>query len=204
MRLASTLMVLAFFGGESVAMAQRVSGGVKGGVSFANFSHDSSQNEDLDWRTGVTAGAFVTWPVAEPFSVQLEGLFTQKGAAFNQFGVTGTTKLDYFEVPVLFVFSTAPPHSSGTSIQVFAGPAIAFKLSAKGTGSFEGETTNVDIPDEEIETVDLGVAVGAGVAFGRLTIDGRYTMGFSNIGTDKSDQTKVRNRSLAVLAGIRF
>ncbi len=204
MRMVSCLIVVALFGGESVAMAQRVSGGVKGGVSFANFSHNSSQDEDLDWRTGITAGAFVTLPVAEPFSVQLEGLFTQKGAAFNQFGVTGTTKLDYFEVPVLFVFSTAPPRSGGTSIQVFGGPAVAFKISAKGTGSFEGETTNVDIPDEDIKSVDLGVAVGAGVAFGRLTIDGRYTIGLSNISTDESDSANVRNRSLAVLAGIRF
>jgi hypothetical protein len=62
----------------------------------------------------------------------------------------------------------------------------------------------VDRRFEEIETVDLGVAVGAGVAFGRLTIDGRYTIGLDNISTDKSDSTKVRNRCLAVLAGFRF
>lgn len=204
MRTVSCLMVVALFGGESVAMAQGIGGGVKGGVNFATFSHDSSQDVDLDRRTGIVAGGFVTWPVRERFSVQLEGLFTQKGAAFNQSGVTGTTKLDYFEVPLLFMYSTAPSRSGGPSIQVFGGPSIAVKVSAKGSGSFQGETVDVDIPDEDIARVDLGVVVGAGVAFGRFTIDGRYTVGLSDINGDTSDPTKVTNRSLAVLAGVRF
>lgn len=197
-------MVVALFGGGSVAMAQGVSGGVKAGVGFATLSEDSSQDVDLDSRKGIVAGGFVTWPVGERFGVQLEGLFTQKGAAFDQAGITGTTKLDYFEVPLLFVASTAPLHSKGTSLQFFGGPSIAFKVSAKGTGSFEGETTDVDIPDEAIEGVDLGVVVGAGVTFGHLLIEGRYTVGLSNINGDTSDPTKVKNRSLAVLAGVRF
>ena len=82
-------------------MAQGVSGGVKGGVSFSTLSADSSENVDLDSRTGIVAGAFVTWPIAEHVGLQLEGLYAQKGAAFDQSGVTGTTKLDYFEVPLL-------------------------------------------------------------------------------------------------------
>ena len=204
MRILLSLIVVALFGGGSVAMAQGVSGGVKGGVSFATLSDDSSQDVDLDSRTGIVAGGFVTWPVGERFGVQLEGLYTQKGAAFNQSGVTGTTKLDYFEVPLLFVASTAPPRSGGTSLQFFGGPSIAFKVSAKGSGSFQGETVDVDIPDEDIEGVDLGVVVGAGVTFGRLSVEGRYTVGLSNINGDTSDPTKVKNRALAVLAGFRF
>jgi Outer membrane protein beta-barrel domain len=203
-RIHFSLMVVAFVGGGSLAMAQGVSVGVKGGVSFATLSDDSSQDVDLDRRTGIVAGGFVTWPAGGLFSVQLEGLYTQKGAAFDQSGVTGTTKLDYFEVPLLFVVSTAPPRSGGPSLQVFGGQYIAFKVSAKGTGSFQGETVDVDIPDEEIDKVDLGVIVGAGAAFGRLSIEGRYTIGLKNINNDANDPTKVRNRSLAILAGVRF
>ena len=119
-------------------------------------------------------------------------------------GVSGTTKLDYFEVPVLFMYSTVPTGSTGTSVQFFGGPSVAFKVSAKGSGAFEGETVDVDIPDEDINGIDLGVVVGAGVAFGPFTVDGRYTVGLSNINAAESDSTKVRNRALAVLAGIRF
>jgi hypothetical protein len=185
-------------------MAQGVSGGVKAGVAFATLSEDSSQNLDLDSRKGIVAGGFVTWAVGERFGVQLESLFTLKGAAFDQAGITGTTKLDYFEVPLLFVASTGPIRSSGTSLQFFGGPSSALKVSAKGSGSFEGETVDVDTPDEDIESVDWGVVVGAGVTFGPFLIEGRYTVGLSNINGDTSDQSKVKNRSLAVLAGVRF
>ena len=204
MRLASSLMVLALFGGESMVMAQEVSGGVKAGVSFSTFSQDSSEEVNLDNRTGIVAGGFVTWTIREHFGVQLEGLYTQKGAAFNQMGVSGTTKLDYVEVPVLFMYTTAPPGAGRTTFQFFGGPSAAIKVSSKGSGSFEGETVDVDIPDEDISRVDLGAVIGAGVAFGRFTIDGRYTVGLSNVNSDDNDSTKVRNRALAVLAGIRF
>jgi hypothetical protein len=203
-RILLSLMVVALFGGGSPAMAQVISGGVKGGVSFATLSDDSSQDVDLDRRTGIVAGAFVTWPAGGRFSVQLEGLYTQKGAAFDQSGVQGTTKLDYFEVPLLIVVSTAPPRSGGPSLQLFGGQYIAFKVNAKGSGSFQGETVDVDIPGDAIKKVDLGVIVGAGAAFGRLSIEGRYTFGLTNINNDASDPTKVKNRSLAILAGVRF
>ena len=204
MRLASSLMVLALLGGESMVMAQEVSGGVKAGVSFSTFSQDSSDEDDLDNRTGVVAGGFVTWTMTEHFGVQLEGLYTQKGAAFNQMGVSGTTKLDYFEVPMLFMWTTAPPGAGRTTFQFFGGPAAAFKVSSKGSGSFQGESVDVDIPDEDISRVDLGAVIGAGVAFGRFTVDGRYTIGQTNLNSNDDDPAKVKNRALAVLAGFRF
>jgi len=204
MRLLSSLVVLAFLGGESMVMAQDVSGGVKVGVAFATLSDDSSQDVDLDSRAGLVAGGFVAWTIREHFVVQVEGLYTQKGAAFNQMGVSGTTKLDYFEVPVLFMYTTAPPGARQTTFQFFGGPSAAFKVSAKGSGAFQGETVDVDIPDEDINGVDLGAVVGAGVTFGPFTVDGRYTVGLSNVNASESDSTKVRNRAFAVLAGIRF
>ena len=204
MRLASSLMVLAFFAGGSRVTAQEVSGGVKVGVSFATLSDDSSQDADLDSRTGLVAGGFMTWTMTEHFCVQLEGLYTQKGAAFDQMGVSGTTKLDYFEVPMLFMWTTAPPGAGRTTFQFFGGPAAAFKVSSKGSGSFQGESVDVDIPDEDISRVDLGAVIGAGVAFGRFTVDGRYTIGQTNLNSRDDDSANVTNRALAVLAGIRF
>jgi hypothetical protein len=159
---------------------------------------------DLDQRIGLVAGAFVTWPIGERFGIQVEALYTQKGAAFDESGVTGTTKLDYVEVPLLLVASTPPDRPGGTSLQFFGGPAVAFKVSAKGSGSFQGQTVDVDIPDDVIEKVDLGVVVGAGVTFGRLSIEGRYTIGLANVNGDTSDATEVKNRSLGILAGFRF
>jgi hypothetical protein len=197
-------MVVALCGGGSVAMAQGVSVGVKGGVSFTTLTPEVSENNvDLDRRTGIVAGAFVTWPLAEHVGLQLEGLYAQKGTAFDRPGFTGTTKLDYFEVPMLLVASTAHSHS-GTSFQFFGGPSVAFKVSAKSSASTQEETVDVDIPDEWIEGVDWGVVAGAGVTFGRISVEGRYTFGLNDINGEPEARTKVRNGSAAVLAGFRF
>ena len=131
MRILLSVMLVALCGGGSVAMAQGVSVGVKGGVSFTTLSPPVRENNvDLDRRTGIVAGAFITWPFAEHVGLQLEGLYAQKGTAFHRpgSGFTGTTKLDYFEVPILLVASTAPSHSGGTSFQFFGGPSVAFKV----------------------------------------------------------------------------
>jgi hypothetical protein len=204
MRMLFSVMAVALFGCGSAAMAQGVGGGVKGGVIFATLSDDSSQDVDLDTRTGIVAGAFVTWPIRERISFQVEVLYAQKGAAFNQAGIKATTELDYVEVPLLFVASTAPSRSGGTSFQFFGGPSVAFKVSAKGSGSFQGEAVDVDIPDDQINSVDVGVVVGAGVTFGHVLVEGRYTFGLTNINNATSDPTEVKNRSVAILAGVRF
>ncbi len=109
-------------------------------------------------------------------------------------GVSGTTKLDYFEVPMLFMWTTAPPGAGRTTFQFFGGPAAAFKVSSKGSGSFQGESVDVDIPDEDISRVDLGAVIGAGVAFGRFTVDGRYTIGQTNLNSNDNDPANVTNR----------
>ena len=44
---------------------------------------------------------------------------------------------------------------------------------------------------------------GAGVNFGRFTVDGRYTFGLSNINKE-TEEGKAKNRTLAFLAGYRF
>ena len=72
--------------------------GVKGGVNFANLNFDSDDvNMGFDRRTGLVAGGFVLWPVQDAFSLQVEGLFSQKGATVEEDGAEGSIKLDFFE-----------------------------------------------------------------------------------------------------------
>ena len=76
-------------------------------------------------------------------------------------------------------------------------------MTSKVTAKSSGQSTTEDIGDD-IESVDYGVVFGAGWEAGRLTIDGRYTWGLSNIGKDETDPEKVTHRVIAVMAGIRF
>ena len=47
-------------------------------------------------------------------------------------------------------------------------------------------------------------AGGAGVAFGRWIVDGRFTYGLSDTDADTDDDVKIRNRAFSMSMGFRF
>ena len=182
------------------AAAQGLTYGAKGGVTLATISEDP---EGLGWgyRIGLAAGGYVALPLGSRLAIQVEGLFNQKGAKADDDGLVTTLKLDYIEVPVLVKYAVT--HGGARSFHVFGGPSVAFKVRSRATASF-GDTTIDTNEDENIETVDLGVAAGAGIDFGRWSVDGRYTFGLSNLIKSEADEVKTRSRAISILAGIRF
>jgi hypothetical protein len=201
MRLLACLSVIALLGSGADANAQDVTGGVKGGVNFATLNFDPDPEVDFDSRTGIVVGGFVTFPVGAHFAVQPEVLYSQKGAQSTFLGADVKIKIDYVETPILLKYSTSG--SGGTSFYVFGGPSLGFKVAAESTASFSGETEEDDI-SEDIKSFDVGVVFGAGVQLGRFSVDGRYTLGFTNISEEDVDEMKATNRAVAILAGLRF
>jgi hypothetical protein len=191
-------------GGASAAAAQEPAAaiGVKGGVNFANLQFEGDGVDvNFDRRTGFVGGLFVIWPATSRVALQTEALYSQQGAEIEEEGASGTIELDYVTVPVLLRVSSAP--SAPASFHVFGGPSLGFRVRARSSGSFEGETSSEDISDD-VERFDLGMTAGAGVDLGRLTIDGRYTWGLSNLNKDESDELEIKNRVFSVMVGVRF
>jgi hypothetical protein len=203
MRSSALFLGLILVGGASTAMAQEYSGGVKAGVNFAklHFDGDEADNSAIDNRTGLVAGVFIVWPASGRLAVQTEALYSQKGATFHEEGASGSVKLDYLDVPILLRLST--PASNGTSFHVFGGPSLGVRLRARSEIEFQGETESEDFSDE-VERFDLGLVAGAGVEFGRVVIDGRYTWGLSNLNTRADDDVKIRHRVFSIMAGVKF
>jgi hypothetical protein len=185
------------------AAAQDVSGGVKGGVNFANIVIDGDAADvNLESRIGWVAGGFVTWPVTPRFDIQPEALISVKGATVDEFGLEVDLELTYLEFPILFRYGA--PVSSGTSLKLFAGPSLAFKLDAEVNGEFFGTSEDDDI-DDEVESFDFGLVIGAGIEAGRLSLDGRYTWGLTNLANvPDDDDVTVKNRVFSILVGFRF
>jgi hypothetical protein len=183
----------------SQAMAQEGSWGVKGGVNFATASSDEDPGAAFEYRIGLVAGGFFTWPIGSHLDLQPEALYSQQGATLDVLGVNSTIKTDYFVTPILVRYKLRP---SGSGLVLFAGPSLGFKLSAKTESEFGDLTTKDDI-SEDIESFDYGVVFGAGWEAGRLSIDGRYTWGLSNISV-REDDPNTQHRVIAVLAGVRF
>ena len=198
----TSVVALALVLASSLASAQTMDWGVKGGVTFADVPKVAALFEDegavdLGYRVGFTAGGFVGTGLNSVFAIQPEVLYAQKGFKgrdpFNRSPFT--FELDYIDIPVLV--RMGPP-----GFKVLAGPSFNFNISAKGTE--EGEPDE-DLKDE-IEPFEFGLVIGAGFYGSILIVEGRYQEGLTNVtkSTFIDNDESYRNRTFAILAGIRF
>lgn len=195
MRLAVLALILTV---ASAAPARaQVSYGARAGVNVANVSFEADEDVPSSGRTGLLAGFFVTIPLRGWLAVQPEAIYAVKGASLDIAGFTSDYVVDYLEVPVLARLRLP------RSVYVVAGPSMAFRLRARNRIAFGGSTEEFDL-DEEVESFDLGIVGGVGLAAGRWVVDARYTHGLSDIDTDTTDAVRIRNRVVSLSAGIRF
>jgi hypothetical protein len=155
----------------------------------------------FDNKTGLVGGLFVVVPANQRFALQAEALFSQKGAKAEEEGATATITLNTLDVPILARIASAP--TNGTSFHLFAGPSFNFKLSAKQKFEFDGEEEEEDL-DDEVKSFETALVVGAGVEFGRLVLDGRYSWGLTNLNAEDEEDVKVKTRVFSIMVGIRF
>lgn len=171
----------------------------KAGLNFATDSNpyqDPSQSR----RRGLVAGIAVRVPTRDQFSVQFEGLYSEKGHRFGSGGIIGAAagdlRIRYLEMPILGRADIGAPASSARFFLV-GGAVPALRLDARlqlhVPGS--GEDEEADWTDE-VRKLDLGLAGGAGVEFGRLSIEARYTRGLLSIDAHpRMDAPAITNRT---------
>lgn len=204
MRVCSIVLLSVLLGGAAAARAQDVVAGVKGGVGFAGIQFIEEDDDiDFDRRTGFTGGGFVVWPANARFGLQLEALYSQKGARLRADDARVDLNLDYLDLPVLLRVST-PRNTNGTGFHFFGGPSFGVRVRAKATATFEGQTGTEDVGDD-LASHDIGIVAGGGVDVGRFVVDVRQVWGLTNINRNPDeDDTTIRNRVFAVMAGVRF
>ena len=181
------------------ASAQGLAMGVKGGVNISSVDFDSPVGDTtLDWRVGAVVGGFVRFPLLSWVELQPEALYSSKGGKREDFGVSSSVLLDYLEVPVL-----ARMPLGGRKYFAVAGPYVGVRLRARTRTEFSGSTEEVDISDV-VERLDFGLAVGGGLEFGAIVLDGRYSFSLTDIDKDTSEEASAKNRAVSVTVGFRF
>ncbi len=177
--------------------------GVKGGLVSADLRGGAPY-----WATkkGFCGGAFINHSIHNLLTIQLEVLYTQKGAKFmyNPFTQIGpehefTATLNYLEIPVFA--KIVMPIKGVVQPNLFVGPYIAYNLTAKGMGTTPG--------DEDLDYLtgtDFGALFGVGLDFclpvGKLVLDVRYTFGLSSIYEDLYEEDlDVKTSALSFMLG---
>lgn len=194
---------------SSLSLASGITGkGVKIGLNIASLHGDDVEDleeaidESLKSKLGVCFGAFLTYSINEIFAVQPEVLFTQKGAKAHDEDWELGFNLSYFEIPVLAKIII--PTKGNIKPSLFAGPAIALKLSGNSRVKWDGEEDEENIEDG----TDFGLIFGGGVDFGvgqgKLMIDIRYTLGLSQIGEIDGEDLEMKNGLFSIMLGFSF
>lgn len=170
------ILTLGFMAITPTTQAQKI--GVRAGITYANVSGDA----DTDALTGFYAGVFkeVTL-VPELFFLQPEVQYSMQGFKSDDTNYS----IGYVNVPVMGKVYLLK------LISLEAGPQIGFKIS----DNFPGDS------GEDLKTVDMGIAGGAGLNFPfGLGINVRYIQGF----TDIIDGVDGKNQVLQLGASFKF
>ena len=175
-----------------------ISKGLIGGVNMATIG-GSDASGDAQSVNGFAGGLFLELNIPGPFSIEAEGLYSQKGSKYSATITTVTDTYTYADIPIFlkyhFPFPAVKPY-------IYAGPSYSILLSANR----RTEVANASSVDTDVKSVlaasDVGAVVGIGVRFAIIRIDARYNLGLSTI--DKSGSLKVYNRVASLYAGIEF
>ncbi|MCH6560605.1 PorT family protein [candidate division KSB1 bacterium] len=124
----------------------------------------------------------------------------QKGATVKEAGEEDKLEAAYIEVPAMIKF---PFGSGDTKPYVMVGPTVGYLLSAKVKDDMEEQ----DIKDD-VKNFDFGLAFGGGVSLpmgnNTVFVEGRYSLGLSDINDDPNDDTKIKTKGIQIMAGITF
>ncbi len=175
--LAGLMAVVIMAGITQTAAAGKIRAGAKAGAGFATLT--SGELQAFDWRLGLSGGAFVNIPLTHGLSIQPELTYAQKGAKQTTFcngtWTEFTAKLDYVEAPVLLVMALTD--QGNITPRVFAGPALAFKVSFKEEASNQFGSSTVEF--KGLHSSEFCLIIGMGmdfrVGFGILSLEGRLT-----------------------------
>jgi hypothetical protein len=195
-------------GSVTTAAAQERQVGAKAGPSLGVVAFDPATGSTYGRRVGAAGGLFAVLPLGERLALQLEGIFTPRGAKLGdpESGATSTVMLDYVDVPLLLRVNG--PAFGGGRLHVVGGPYLGIRIRARRQLSYTASGFSygtIDDMHDEVERFDGGLSAGAGVDLGRrFVVEGRYAWALTPLNTDRTDGVRIRNRVFTLLAGLRF
>ena len=170
--------------------------GVKGGINYSNLKLEDD-SLPVTWLLGGVGGLFISGNLTSNVGMQVEALYSQRGAKDDLDGADAKVRLTYIDVPVTFHIGTSINDSA--RVFLFTGPQIAYNIKSEIINDLDDTTTD---NDDAIKDWEFGWTIGAGVAMDRISVDARYTHGLSNINQETGPS--VKNQALAVMVGIRL
>ena len=164
-------------------VAQKMRGGIKGGLNVSNLYVDNVDDENL--RLSGHIGIYTQLGQGF-FVIQPEISYSGKGASVkygNDLQGEADFRFNYIDFPILGTFKI------GNDFDFHIGPYFGYLLVAKvDTENIIGSTTT-EFDREQYNAIDIGAAFGMAINFEFVSVGVRYNYGLRKIA--KSDATKL-------------
>lgn len=206
------IILLDFFMAGLPVKAARISVGFKGGLNLTNISvlPKPADVAEFKYMNSPTGGLFFSLKLG-PIAIQPEFMFARRGTKYESYIDDGFYNVewhhDYLEVLLLLKWSglrTAP-----ASPFFYFGPSYGFLMKATSV-IYDAKGTKVDAIDSRdyFRPAELALVFGGGVEFKaravKLSLEGRYHLGLSDVALAGFEVDYIKNRSISVLTGISF
>jgi opacity protein-like surface antigen len=147
----------------------------------------------LGEQSGFMGGINAELRLTDDISIQPELMYVQRAIGFTDTnGTSVTAHYNCLELPILLKIKFL----EGVRPYVFGGPVGIINISR--SVSANGATTSLSLNPS---STDFAVDLGAGVEFGPLFVNLRYSIGIANINQNAGSWS---SRGIEILAGIEF
>ena len=162
------------------------------GFNASTFMGYEATVDDIRYIPGITLGFYQEFEIAPRFMIEPQLLFITKGSRMHTVGDLYLHNIfTYLEIPVVAKWIINPRHKA--KVFLSGGPYADLKLLV---------FNEVGFPDE-VQKVDVGVDLGTGVQFQKISFRIHVIQGFFDIDMS-SAATGYRNRTLSFTAGLSF
>lgn len=179
------LMIAVMMIATGVAKAQNAETtfGLKAGLNYATLPTSLNAITDKKGKVGYNFGAFAR--VGKAFYFQPELNYVTFKSSYNYASKTYTPKFHQLNLPLMAGYKLI--NSDALNFRISAGPDFNYTLNkAAGPAGFDYKKLNI------------GGVINAGVDVGNLTIDARYSRGFTKINKQLGEKTGIFNLSVGL------
>ncbi len=155
--------------------------GIKAGASYATLPSSLKSITDKKGKIGYNVGAFARVGKALYFQPELN--YVSFKSSYNYGSATYKPKFNQINLPLMVGYKIF--NTSDLNFRVSAGPDLSYTLNkAEGPATFDYKKFNA------------GGVINAGVDIGNLTLDARYSRGFTKINKELDEKTGIFNLSV--------
>lgn len=184
-----TCLIVLFSATSAQSAYSQSKWGIEAGVNFSNIKGDDAP-EDLNSRSGLLLAAYYQYSFKKaPLIFQPEILYTQKGFEFDN---ENTAKLNYVAATGLIGYYY--PLKKKVAPFLKAGPYVGYNIIAKE------KTRRGDEDIDNIEELDAGFIIRAGVQIERFEVGARFSRGLTNV----FEEIDAKNSLFGIFVGAHF